>query len=321
GYVRREHPMSQLGRFPRTARPMGIGIMMPTSDESAFGGTPRFADLLAIAQQAEALGFDSLWIPDHFVYRYPDVDKVFGVWEAWTMLAAIAARTTNISLCVFVNGLVFRNPGVVAKMAENLDEISQGRFILGLGAGSRLPDFDMLGLPFDHRASKSEEAIEIISSLLRTGHADYQGRFYQANDAYNLPRGPLAETGGVPILIGTRGPRMLRLTARFADAWNGDWHASAETVKPLLIELDEACEDVGRDPSTMVRTAGSIISLSGNPAEKANILSGTNEEIAELLVGFRDLGLKHYIARFDDFNSESLDRLAEIVNIVDTVHS
>lgn len=296
---------------------MGIGIMMPTSDESAFGGTPRFADLLAIAQQAEALGFDSLWVPDHFVYRYPGDDKVYGVWEAWTLLAAIAARTTRISLCVFVTGLVFRNPGVVAKMAENLDEISQGRFILGLGAGSRTPDFDMLGLPFDHRASKSEEAIEIISSLLRTGHADYRGRFYRADDAYNLPRGPLAETGGVPILIGTRGPRMLRLTARFADAWNGDWHASAETVKPLLAEVDEACVTVDRDPSTMVRTAGSIIAFNTEPSADSRILSGTDEDIAEGIAGFRDLGLKHYIARFDAFTPDSLERLAGIVGTLD----
>jgi alkanesulfonate monooxygenase SsuD/methylene tetrahydromethanopterin reductase-like flavin-dependent oxidoreductase (luciferase family) len=296
---------------------MGIGIMMPTSDENAFGGTPRFTDLLAIAQQAEALGFDSLWVPDHFVYRYPGDDKVYGVWEAWTLLAAIAARTKKISLCVFVTGLVFRNPGVVAKMAENLDEISQGRFILGLGAGSRPPDFDMLGLPFDHRASKSEEAIEIISSLLRTGHADYRGRFYQANDAYNLPRGPLTETGGVPVLIGTRGPRMLRLTARFADAWNGDWHASANTVKPLLTEVDEACAAVDRDPSTMVRTAGSIIAFDTQPSSDPRILPGTDKDIAEGIAGFRDLGLKHYIARFDAFTPNSLERLAGIVGILD----
>lgn len=296
---------------------MGVGIMMPTSDESAFGGTPRFADLLAIAQNAETLGIDSLWIPDHFVYRYPDDDKVYGVWEAWTLLAAIAARTTKISLCVFVSGLVFRNPGVVAKMAENLDEISQGRFILGLGAGSRPPDFDMLGLPFDHRASKSEEAIEIISSLLRTGHADYQGRFYQANDAYNLPRGPLAETGGVPILIGTRGPRMLRLAARFADAWNGDWHASSETVKPLLADVDEACAAVERDPSTMLRTAGSIIAFNAEASADPRILAGTDAEIARGIASFRDLGLKHYIARFERFMPDSLERLAGIVQSVD----
>jgi alkanesulfonate monooxygenase SsuD/methylene tetrahydromethanopterin reductase-like flavin-dependent oxidoreductase (luciferase family) len=299
---------------------MGVGIMMPTSNHDASGKVPRFADLLAIAQRAEALGFDSLWVPDHFVYRYPDDERVYGVWEAWTLLAALAARTTKISLCVFVTGLVFRNPGVVAKMAESLDEISQGRFILGLGAGSRQPDFDFLGMPFDHRASRSEEAIEIIASLLRTGYADYQGRFSQANDAYNLPRGPLAETGGVPILIGTRGPRMLGLTARFADAWNGDWHASAETVKPLLSEIDRVCLENDRDPATMIRTAGSIIQFDTCSADP-RVLSGNDEQIAAGIAGFRALGLDHYIARVESLELANLERLAMILEHVDRTAS
>lgn len=308
---------SQLGRFPEASRPMGIGLMLPTSDERGTKGAPRFSELVEIVQAAENLGFDSVWVPDHFVYRYPDSETVHGVWEAWTLLAGLAARTSKISLCVFVTGLVFRHPGVVAKMAESLDEISQGRFILGLGAGSRQPDFDFLGLPFDHRAGKSEEAIEIISSLLRTGHADYQGRFYHTNDAYNLPRGPLAEIGGVPILIGTRGPRMLRLTARFADAWNGDWHASAETVKPLLADLDQACIETGRDPSTIVRTIGSIISFDADTSSDPRILTGSDEQIAAGIAAFRDLGMLHYIARLEHLTLESLNRLAEIVELVD----
>jgi alkanesulfonate monooxygenase SsuD/methylene tetrahydromethanopterin reductase-like flavin-dependent oxidoreductase (luciferase family) len=205
-------------------------------------------------------------------------------------------------------------------MAESLDEISQGRFILGLGAGSRQPDFDFLGLPFDHRASKSEEAIEIISSLLRTGHADYQGRSYQANDAYNLPRGPLAETGGVPILIGTRGPRMLRLTARFADAWNGDWHASAETVTPLLSELDRVCVENGRDPATMIRTAGSIIEFD-TASTDPRTLSGDNAQIAAGIAEFGALGLDHYIARVESLDLASLDRLGDLLERVDRTTS
>ena len=308
------HP---LGRFPTTKRKMGIGIMMPTSDDGAFGRTPRFSDLAEIALEAEELGFDSLWVPDHFVYRYPGVDRVFGVWEAWTLLAGLAARTSRISLSIFVTGLVFRNPGVVAKSAEMLDEISNGRFILGLGAGSRLPDCDMLGLPFDHRASKSEDAIKIISALLRDGHADEQGRFFQANDAYNLPRGPRASEGGPPILIGTRGPRMLRLTAQYADAWNGDWHRSAETVAPLLDELDTACIDVGRDPATLIRTAGSNFALPGAHDARPNPVTGEIEAMAATIAEFRDLGLQHYIAGIDPCTPESLETFARTLGILD----
>ncbi len=304
------------GRFPRASRPMGIGIMMPTSDERSGAPAPRFRDLLALAQRAEELGFDSLWVPDHFVYRYDGDDQVYGVWEAWTTLAALAARTTKLALCVFVTGTAFRNPGVVAKMAESLDEISQGRFILGLGAGSRPPDFEMFGMPFDHRASKAEEAIAIISALLREGHADYQGRFYQANDAYNLPRGPLAERGGVPLLIGTRGPRMLAITARYADAWNGDWHASADTVAPLLAELDTVCQANDRDPATMIRTAGSIIEFDAASSDP-RVLSGSDERIVGGIAGFRALGLDHYIARIEALTLANLERLASVVGMVD----
>lgn len=307
-----------IGRFPVTTRPMGIGIMMPTSDEGAFNGrTPRFSDLVEIAQTAEALGFDSLWVPDHFVYRYPGVDHVFGVWEAWTLLAGLAAKTSRISLSIFVTGLVFRNPGVIAKSAEMLDEISNGRFILGLGAGSRLPDFSMLGLPFDHRASKSEDAINIIAALLRDGRADRQGRFFQANDAFNLPRGPRAAEGGPPILIGTRGPRMLRLTAQFADAWNGDWHRSAETVVPLLVEVDAACADSGRDPATLVRTAGSNFALPGSHHAPPNPVTGAPEQMAETIVQFRRLGLRHYIAGLDPCTPASLEQFARVLELVD----
>jgi alkanesulfonate monooxygenase SsuD/methylene tetrahydromethanopterin reductase-like flavin-dependent oxidoreductase (luciferase family) len=296
---------------------MGLGSMMPTSDDGAIGRTPRFSDLVEIALKAEELGFDSLWVPDHFVYRYPGVDKVFGVWEAWTLLAGLAARTSRIALSIFVTGLVFRNPGVVAKSAEMLDEISNGRFILGLGAGSRLPDFDMLGLPFDHRASKSEDAIRIISALLRDGYANEQGRFFQANDAHNLPRGPRASEGGPPILIGTRGPRMLKLTAQYADAWNGDWHRSAETVRPLLDEVDAACIEVGRDPATLIRTAGSNFALPGAHDARPNPVTGDIEQMAATIAGFRDLGLRHYIAGIDPCTPKSLETFARVPEILD----
>jgi alkanesulfonate monooxygenase SsuD/methylene tetrahydromethanopterin reductase-like flavin-dependent oxidoreductase (luciferase family) len=296
---------------------MGIGVMLPTSDERGPEGAPRFQELAETVQAAESLGFDSVWVPDHFVYRYPGVNRVFGVWEAWTLLAGLAAKTTRISLSVFVTGLVFRNPGVVAKMAEMLDEISEGRFILGLGAGSRKPDFDLLGLPFDHRASKAEEAIPIISALLRDGHADFQGRFFTANDAWNLPRGPRGAEGGPPILLGTRGPRMLRLTARYADAWNGDWHRSPDTLVPLLTEVDAACAEVGRNPATLIRTAGSNFALPGHHDARPNAITGSPETMASAILGFRALRLRHYIAGLDPVTPDSLELFARVIELVD----
>ena len=124
-----------LGRWPQSQRPMGIGFIMPISDLSAFGGTPRFRDMLEMTQVAEELGYDAVWIPDHFLYFYEQEPTRRGVWEAWTTLAGIAAATSRITLGVYVTCLGWRNPGIVAKMAENLDEISGGRFVLGIGAG------------------------------------------------------------------------------------------------------------------------------------------------------------------------------------------
>ena len=247
--------LSTLGRFPASKRKWALASWCRFPTESAFGGTPRFSDMLAITQKSEELGFDGAWFADHFIVRNDDVQELRGVWEGWTTIAGVAAATQRISLGIFVTCVLFRNPGIIAKSAEMVDEISDGRLILGLGAGWHQPDFDMFGLPFDHRVSRFEDAVNIISPLLRNGHADFQGQYYQANDAYNLPRGPRAAEGGPPILIGTKSPRMMRLTAQFADIWNSDWHHDAEEVVPMLKALDEACESVGRDPKSLVRTA------------------------------------------------------------------
>lgn len=309
--------LSTLGRFPASKRKMGIGIMVPISDKSAFGGTPRFSDMLAITQKADELGFDTAWFADHFIVRNDDVGELRGVWEGWTTLAGIAAATQRINLGIFVTCVLFRNPGIIAKSAEMVDEISNGRLILGLGAGWHQPDFDMFGLPFDHRVSRFEDAVNIISPLLRNGYADYQGHYYQANDAYNLPRGPRAAEGGPPILIGTKSPRMMRLTAQFADIWNSDWHHDAEEVVPMLAALDEACEAVGRDPKTLVRTAGSNIAMPGYLGVRLNPITGSVEEMAEKIATFRDIGLRHYVAGLDPCTPATLEHFARVVELLD----
>ncbi len=310
-------PIESLGRFPESKRRMGIGVMVPISDQSAFGGTPRFSDMREITQKAEELGFDAAWFADHFVVRNDEEQVLRGVWEGWTTVAGIAATTSRIQLGIFVTCVLFRNPGVTAKMAEMVDEISNGRFILGLGAGWHQPDFDMFGLPFDKRVSRFEVGLKIISSLIRTGHADFQGEFYEANDAYNLPRGPRADEGGPPILIGTKSPRMMGLTARYADVWNSDWHHDAEEVVPMLKALDEACEKAGRDPKTLVRTAGSNLAMPGYLGVRPNPITGSIEEMAEKIATFRDLGLRHYVAGLDPCTPATLEHFARVIELLD----
>ncbi|MGH2532756.1 MAG: LLM class flavin-dependent oxidoreductase [Thermomicrobiales bacterium] len=306
-----------LGRWPASARAMGIGAIMPISDRGAFGGTPRFADMLEIARTAEAVGMDAIWIPDHFLVEEPGGATIRGVWEGWTTIAGLAAATSRITLGIFVTCTAFRHPTIIAKMAENLDEISGGRFVLGLGAGHHKPEFDRFGLPFDYRVSRFDDAIRIIAPMLREGRADYQGTHFSVHDAPNLPRGPRGDQGGPPILVGTGGDRMMRLVARFADAWNSDWQHDTSTLIPMLERLDAACREVGRDPNTLVKTSSSNVAMSGCLNLRPNPMTGTHEEIAAQIRPFRDLGLRHWVAGLDPCTPTSIEEFARVMEILD----
>jgi alkanesulfonate monooxygenase SsuD/methylene tetrahydromethanopterin reductase-like flavin-dependent oxidoreductase (luciferase family) len=305
-----------LGRWPSSDRSMGIGMIMPISDISAFGPMPRFSDMLAMARTAEDAGYDAIWVPDHFVFDEPD-DGPRGVWEGWTALAALAAGTRTITIGSFVTCLVWRNPGIVAKMAENLDEISGGRFVLGAGAGWHRPEYDMFGLPWDHRYGRFEDAIRIIGPLLREGRADHQGEFWQARDAVNLPRGPRGTEGGPPILVGTGGEKMLRLTARFADAWNTVWHPDPAALVQKIEEVERACQEVGRDPATLVKTVGSNVAMPGYLGRRLDPIEGDAEQVAKRVAGFRQLGFRHWVAGLDPCTPSSIEEFSRVVEILD----
>ena len=139
------------------------------------GQTPRWADILAMAQTAESIGFDGLWISDHVGFGDPDGDWS-GAWESWTLLSALAASTSRVTLGNYVLAVSFRNPALLAKMAETLDEISGGRVILGLGAGWNEPEYTSYGVPFDDRFKRFEDAIRIITDMLRHGSSTHDGR-------------------------------------------------------------------------------------------------------------------------------------------------
>jgi alkanesulfonate monooxygenase SsuD/methylene tetrahydromethanopterin reductase-like flavin-dependent oxidoreductase (luciferase family) len=297
---------------------MGIGIMMPTSEGSAFGPIPRFSDIVEISRKAEELGFDGLWFPDHFIMQTPPGEgDIRGVWEVFPLIAGIAARTSRITLGPLVTCLGWRNPVITTKMAEMIDEISGGRFVLGVGAGWHDPEYEMFGFPFDHRVSRFEDAIRIINPLLREGSAGYAGTYWKAKEAINMPRGPRAEEGGPPILFGSTGPRMMRLMAQFGDAWNTNWHASADVTVPLIQAMEDACSDAGRDPSTIVKTAGSNVAVEGALGRRANPIAGEPAAIAETIQAFRDLGFRHLVVGLDPATTAGLERLAEIVELID----
>ncbi|HLX40772.1 MAG TPA: LLM class flavin-dependent oxidoreductase [Ktedonobacteraceae bacterium] len=298
-----------------SAQRMKIGLMLDISEGSIEGKTPTFGDLKAMAQAAERIGLDSLWLADHLIARFPGQDEQ-GTWEAFTLLSALAAVTERIMLGPLVACTSFRNPALLAKMSDTLDEVSGGRFVLGLGAGWHQPEYDAFGYPFDHLAARFGEALQVIVPLLREGHVDFQGQYYSARNCVLRPRGP--SPSGPSILIGARRPRMLRLVAQHADAWNTVWHKDPLVVKERYTEFKEICTSVGRDPATIDLTAGTIVRLA--PAAEANpiaeAISGTLEEIAHTLHGFADVGVTHLMVILDPSSVEIIEQFGRVVELV-----
>lgn len=303
----------------RVNRPLKVGIFFPHVEREMAGDTPRWTDVLAAAQTTEALGFDSFWLPDHLLFR-PDGQEPQGQWECWTLLSALAACTHRIEIGPFVSCNSFRNPALLAKMADTIDEISGGRLILGLGAGWNEAEYVAFGYPFDQRVSRFEEAVQIVHSLLRQGRIDFQGQFYSARDCELRPRGP--RPNGPPIMIGTNGTRMLRQTARYADAWNAFfwWTGNEPGGIPVLREkVDAACDDIGRDPTTLERTACVLVELSGatgTPFQEPP-LRGSPEQIANVLRSYAREGISHVQLRLDPNTRVGIEALAPVLAILD----
>ena len=277
-----------------------------------------------MAKTAEQVGFDSLWVGDHLLYRRP-LDVV-GPWEAWSTLAALAEATERVELGPLVACTSFHNPAVLAKKAAAVDEISGGRLILGLGAGWNEPEYTAFGLPYDQRASRFEEAFTIIRSLLRDGHCDFDGRFYQVRDAELLPRGPRPQ--GPPLMIGSVGKRMLHFTAPHMDSWNAwhDWFGnSPEGLAGLNAAVDEACTAVGRDPAEVERTVTVLVQLTGGTGRAAGgeiakptpPLRGTSEELARAIAAYADAGVSHVQLVLDPITVESIEEFAPALELLD----
>jgi alkanesulfonate monooxygenase SsuD/methylene tetrahydromethanopterin reductase-like flavin-dependent oxidoreductase (luciferase family) len=284
-----------------------IGLFLPANRP--------WSELRPMAELAEAVGFDSLWLMDHLIFRRPTGTE--GVWECWTLLSSLAAATSKVELGTLVLCSPFRNPALLARMADTLEDVSGGRLILGLGAGWHEPEFTAFGYPFDYRASRFEEAFAIVRGLLRDGRVDVDGRFYQARDCELLPRGP--RPNGPPILIGTSGERMLRLTAEHADMWNGSWFKAAADVAPRRAKVDAACAAVGRDPSTLGRTAGVRIDLPGHTGKgimAAGAPCDSPAQVADLLRGFAAEGISHLQVWPDPWDASGIEALAPALEML-----
>jgi len=294
-----------------------IGLMIFLANDRENNSKRPYDSIRAIAQQAETDGFDSIWLADHLFYRNPG-EPTRGIWECWTMLAALAEATQRVEIGTLVLCNSFRNPAILAKMATTADEVSHGRLILGVGAGWNEPEYQAFGLPFEHRVDRFEEALQILGPLLQEGHVDFAGQYYQARNCDIVPRGPRAF--GPPLLVGSEeGPRMLKLTAQYADLWNTGYMGQPETMAEPLAKIEAACREIGCDPATLGITA--LIGLwfpdlqAKQPSFFGKPLTGSVQEIAEAMRGYAELGVQHIMFQCEPYTPEARKLLTEALQL------
>jgi alkanesulfonate monooxygenase SsuD/methylene tetrahydromethanopterin reductase-like flavin-dependent oxidoreductase (luciferase family) len=301
------------------ARPLRVGIQLPEVEREV-----RWPEYLAMARAAEDAGFDALWLGDHLLYRFAD-GETRGPWEAWTMLSALAASTSRISLGPLVAATAFHAPAMLAKLAATVDEVSGGRLILGLGAGWNETEFRAFGFPYDHRIARFEEAFTIVRTLLREGAIDFDGRYFQARDCELRPR---PRPGGPPLLVGSRGERMLRITLPHVDAWDV-WYTdtlnSPAGVPPLRELVDGICREVRRDPAAVERTVAVLVRLPGGggriqggytPTETAPLV-GPPDVLAEGLRAYAREGIGAVQLVVDPITVGSIEALGRVLEQLD----
>jgi len=292
---------------------MRVGVQLPEVERDV-----RWPEHLAMARAAEAAGFDSIWLGDHLLYR-GDARPERGPWDAWTLLAALAAATERVRLGPLVACAAFHPPGVLARMAATIGEVSGGRFVLGLGAGWSEVEFRAFGLPFDRRVARFEEAFAIVRGLLAGERVTLAGRFHTVEDAVLLPP-PAHRT---PLMIGSNGPRVLGITLPHVDAWNtwyADYGNTAAGFAALSDRISRAAKEAGRDPAAIARSACVLVALDGAGARPATPeappLWGTPERIAAALRELAEAGADEAILVVDPITELSIRVLAEVVALV-----
>jgi alkanesulfonate monooxygenase SsuD/methylene tetrahydromethanopterin reductase-like flavin-dependent oxidoreductase (luciferase family) len=315
-----------------------VGLILTPVEDRAHGSTPSWNELRDMARVADDVGFSSIWISDHLIHIFPELPP-YGIWECWSLVSALAASTTRVHIGTWVMSAGFRNPALLAKMAETADEISGGRIILGLGAGWHEPEYKAFGFPYEPRVARFEEAIAIVHGLLRNGHVDFSGKYYETRNCELRPRGPRPR--GLPIMIGTiagtplarrlkvtnPSTRMLNLVAQYADIWNCPWINRPEEIPAARETVDAACRAAGRDPSTLARTNGVMVNLEGwesaigNEAIRApradlGPIEGSLEHIAMVLRRFADEGVGEVHVQLDPETPEAIERFARVLEML-----
>jgi alkanesulfonate monooxygenase SsuD/methylene tetrahydromethanopterin reductase-like flavin-dependent oxidoreductase (luciferase family) len=287
---------------------MRIGVTVPLAyGDVADGRAPTFAETVGFAQLAERVGLDSIWVYDHLIFKFPpEPDE--GLHEAWTILSALAPVVPRVELGALVMCTSFRNAGLLAKMAATLDTISGSRLILGMGAGWHEPEYTAFGYPFDHLVGRFEEDIEVIDRLLRGETVDFEGKWSRYAGAQLLPP-PARKT---PVLIASKGERMLRLTARWADAWNTAWYGRIDdTLRERTAAIDAALEAAGRDRASLRKTVGVRLHEPGQLGDDAKGTDADAQGLADLFDELEAFGYQDAIVWSVGKTTAAVERLAQ----------
>ncbi len=284
---------------------MRIGVQLPEVERDV-----RWPEYAAMARAAEEEGFDSIWVGDHLLYR-GDSRPERGPWDCWSLLAALAAVTRRVELGPLVACTAFRDPGLLARAAAAVDEVSGGRLRVAVGAGWNEAEFRAFGLPYDRRVSRFEEAFAIICGLLAGERVTLHGRYHTVEDAVLLP--PPARRP--PLMVGGDGERLLAATLPHVDAWNAWFDRFGnrpEGFAALNVRIDAACERAARDPRTLTRSACLLVQLDGGSGERSHA-PGTPplrpEQLADELPSFAAAGVDEAILVLDPINERSIRSL------------
>jgi alkanesulfonate monooxygenase SsuD/methylene tetrahydromethanopterin reductase-like flavin-dependent oxidoreductase (luciferase family) len=301
-------------------RPLKVGVQLPEIERVA-----PWSDLARMATTAETLGYDSIWVGDHLIFQQGN-EEPRGPWEAWTVMAALAAITERVEIGPLVACTSFHNPAMLAKKAATLDEVSSGRLILGLGAGWNESEYAAFGFPYDHRVSRFEEAFTIIRRLLAGDVVDFRGDYYCVEKSLIVPPGPRSE--GPPLMIGSGSPRMLDITMPYVQSWNA-WYAwfgnRPENLGPWMQKVDEACQRVGRDPETVERTCAVYVGLTGGrgrhvgAANESDMppLTGSTAELATAMRQYAAAGISHVQLVLDPITVDTIEEFAPVLEALD----
>jgi len=283
--------------------PSLVGVQLPEVEREV-----RWPEIVAIARAAEEVGFDSLWLGDHLLYRAQGTpDRA--PWDVWTQLAALAAVTERVRLGTLVASLAFHAPGVLARMAASVDEISGGRLVLGVGAGWNEPEFQAFGLPFDHLGPRFAESFDIVRRLLDGEVVTVAGRFHQVTDAVLLPR----TARHVPLMVGSNGARVLAAALPHVDAWNtwySDYGNTADGFRQLNDKVNAACARASRDPRTVQRSACVLVAIGTGGERPHDVPPVLPDRLAGHLRDLAGAGVNEAILVVDPITEASVRELA-----------